>query len=128
MASVLSVLKALKKFKELKKINSGTWDDQSIEILTYDVDVYGDRLTVDCKFKLGDQEHAVAAIHPWEEDDASNEIKIDGADVDDDDVDLDLDTYPFKNKIVLEYRLEYSQNGEKHILVLRASSKLRSLF
>jgi hypothetical protein len=124
MASVLSILKALKKFTDLQKITSGTWDDQVLEIVEYDVDVHGDRLKVNCKFKLDNKEHTVDAIHAWKEDDNSNQIRIDGNDVEGDDVDLDIDTYPFKNKIVLEYRLEYSQNDKKHVLVLRGISKI----
>lgn len=119
---LLDAIKAIKKLKGLQQIKSGTLDDDKIQIVKQDVDVLKDRLTVECTYKTEDgKEHTVSAIHPFDEDNEPNEIKIDGADVDQDDVDLDLDTKLFK--VIMEYRLEFTQDGSPHVLVLRATAK-----
>lgn len=126
MASVIQIIKSLKKFKDLEKITKGKWDGEEIEIVNHDVDLHADRIEVDCTFKFKGNQHNVHAIHPWKSSAGDDEVKVDGQDVEQDDVDLDLDSYPLKNKIELEYRLEYTKDGQQHTLVLTASAKLSS--
>ena len=125
MPGVLQSLRLIRRFKDLQKITSGTWDGQKVNVLNYDVDLHADHLHLECTFTAGNEQHSITAKHPWREDTEETVIQIDGSDVEQDDVDLDFDTFPLRNKIVLEYRLEYIQGGTNHDLTLRASSNLR---